>query len=73
VVEGLGNVLPERVAGASRGDTPAAAVVWVGPEQVAHRSLMRDLLVAVYRADVVERIDGGREAAMKAEDLVRNE
>ena len=43
VVELLGDVLAEGVARASRRNAPAAPVVWVGPEQVTHRPLMRHL------------------------------
>jgi hypothetical protein len=73
VIKSLGDVLAKGVAGASRGDSPAAAVVRVGPEEVAHRSLVRDLLDAVDGADVIEGVDGGREAAVEAEDLVVDE
>ena len=43
VVELLAYVLPESVSGAARRDAPAAAVVRVGPEQVAHGTLVGDL------------------------------
>lgn len=70
VVEGLGDVEPERVAGAARADPPAAAVVGVGPQQVAHGPLVRHLLDAVELADVVERVDAGRQPAVQAKHLV---
>lgn len=57
VVKGLADVLPERVARSTRGDPPAAPVVGIGPEEVAHGALVRHLLDPVERADVVERID----------------
>ena len=70
VVEGLRDVLAERVSRASRRYAPSAPVIRVGPEQVAHGPLVRHLLYAVERPDVVERVDAGREAAVEAEDLV---
>lgn len=39
VVEGFGNVLPEGVAGAAWRYTPAAAIVRIRPQQVAHGTL----------------------------------
>lgn len=47
VVEGLADVLAKGVASATRGNAPSAAVVGVGPEQIAHRALVRHLLNAV--------------------------
>ena len=61
--------LSERVSCSSGRDAPAAAVVGVGPQQVAHGPLVRHLLHAVQLAHVVQRVDGGREAAVQAEDL----
>ena len=73
VVERFRDVLAEGVAGPSRRDAPAAPIVRVGPEQVAHGPLVRHLLHAVEGADVVERVDAGRQAAVEAEDLVVDE
>lgn len=41
VVEGLRDVLAKRVAGPPGGDAPAAAVIRVRPQQVAHGALQR--------------------------------
>jgi hypothetical protein len=41
VVELLRDVLAEGVASATRGDAPAAAVIRVGPQQVADRSISK--------------------------------
>ena len=70
VVELLGNVLSEGVAGASRRDAPAAAVIGVGPKQVAHGALVRDLLEAIELSNIVERIGGGREPAVQTEETI---
>lgn len=69
VVEGLADVVAKGVAGAARTDAPAAAVVRVGPEQIAHGAFVGHLLQAVQGANVVQGVDGGREAAVQAEDL----
>ena len=45
---------------------PTLAVVGVGPQQVAHGSLVRHLLHAVQLADVVQRIDGRGQTACTA-------
>lgn len=58
VVERLRDVLTKRVAGTARRDAPATAVVRVGPQQIAHGTLVRHFLDAVDGADVVERVDG---------------
>lgn len=70
VVEHLRDVAAEGVAGASGGDAPAAPLVGVGPQQVAHGALVRHLLHAVQLPDVVQRVDGGGQAAVQAEDVV---
>ena len=64
VVESFGNVLTESVARSTRRDAPTAPVVRVGPEQVAHRPFVRDLLDAVDGSNVVKRVDGWRQAAV---------
>jgi hypothetical protein len=69
LTERLGNVLTKRVTRTTRRYAPAASVVRIGPEQVAHRTLVRDLLYTVDRADMVERVDRGGQAAVQAEDL----
>ncbi len=45
----------------------------VGPEEVAHGAVVRDLDFAVDGADLVEGVDGWREAAVHAEDGVVDE
>ena len=63
-------VLPESVAGATGGDAPSRAIVRVGPEQVAHGTLVGHLDHAVNIANHVQRVQAGRESAVQAEDLV---
>jgi hypothetical protein len=71
MVEGLRNILAERVAGAAGRYPPPAAVIGVGPEEVAHRALVRDLLHTVDRPDVVQGIDRGGQTAVQTEDLMK--
>mmetsp|Transcript_3210 Transcript_3210/g.13928 ORF Transcript_3210/g.13928 Transcript_3210/m.13928 type:complete len:312 (+) Transcript_3210:1674-2609(+) len=70
VVELLRDVLTERVPRASRGDAPAAPVVGVGPQQVAHRAVVRYLLLPVDRPYLVDGCDRRGESAVHAEDAV---
>lgn len=69
VVERLRDVLAERVSGTSGRNSPAAPVVGVGPEQVAHGTLVRHLLYPVQRANVVQRVNARGETAVETEDL----
>ena len=50
-------------------DTPSAAIVGVGPEEIAHWPLVGHFLEAIESPDVVEGIDGGAETPMEAKDL----
>jgi hypothetical protein len=58
------------VAGASGRDAPAVAVIGIGPQQVAHWTLVRHFLETVESAYVIECVDGGRETTVQAEDLI---
>ena len=69
VIKSLGNVLSKSVSSTPRRDTPAAPVVGVGPEQVAHGPLVRHLLKTVQSANVVQSVDAGTQAAVQAENL----
>jgi hypothetical protein len=70
VRELLGDVLAKGVAGPTRRYAPAASVVGVGPNQVAHGSLVGYLLDAVEVPGMVEGVDGGAQSAVEAEDSV---
>mmetsp|Transcript_20055 Transcript_20055/g.51700 ORF Transcript_20055/g.51700 Transcript_20055/m.51700 type:complete len:279 (+) Transcript_20055:173-1009(+) len=63
-------VSPEQVACSARTQAPAVDILRIGPHQIAHGAIVRHLLLAVDHAHLVERVDGGREAAMHAEDAV---
>ena len=47
-----------------------ATIIGIGPQQVAHGSLMGYFLDAIQSPDVVEGINGRREAAVQTENLV---
>ena len=61
----------KRVAGAAWGDGKLLLVwIWVGPHEVGHRPLVRDLAEAVDDLDLVDVVDRRREAAVQAKDPV---
>mmetsp|Transcript_17004 Transcript_17004/g.38269 ORF Transcript_17004/g.38269 Transcript_17004/m.38269 type:complete len:303 (-) Transcript_17004:283-1191(-) len=66
----LADVLSEGEPGPPGRDAPSDPVVRIAPEEVAHGSVVGHLLHAVERADLVQGIDGGGEAAVEAEDVV---
>jgi len=70
VIKRLGDILAKSVSSSSRTNAPAAPIVRVAPQQVAHWAFMWYLLDAIKTANVVEGVDAGREATMEAEDLV---
>jgi len=70
VIERLGNVLAKRVPGAARRNTPAAPIIRVGPQQIAHGTFVRHFLDAVQGANVVQRVDTRRQTTVKTKYLV---
>ena len=73
VVEGLRDVLTKGVPRTTGRYAPAASVVGIRPQEIAHGTLVGDLLDAIQSPDVVQGVDAGRQAAVEAEDLVVNE
>lgn len=73
VVERFRDILSERVSSSSWRYSPSAAVVWIGPEKIAHWTLVWNLLNAVQSSDVVQGIDGWGKSTVETEDLVVNE
>lgn len=57
VIERLRDVLAKCVASATGRYTPPTAVVRIRPEEITHRSFMRNLLHPVDRPDMVESIN----------------
>lgn len=55
----VGDEGAEQPAGPARTLRPVFHVLGVGPHQVAEGALVRDFLVPIYRADLVERLDLG--------------
>jgi len=72
-VELFDDVGAKEVARAARREAPPVNVLGVGPHEVAHGALVRHLDLAVQHADLVQRVDGGRQAAVHAEDAVLDE
>lgn len=70
VVELLSDVLSEGVPGATGVDAPPATVVRVRPQEIAHWALVGDFLLSIEALDVVQGLDGGRQAAMQTEELL---
>lgn len=73
VVKGFGDILAKGVSGATGRYAPTATVVGVGPEEIAHGTLVRNFLDPVEGTDIIEGINAGREAAVEAEDLIVDE
>jgi len=73
VVKRFTNVLAERVAGTSRRYAPAATIVRIGPQQITHGPFVRHLLYSIERANMVERVDRRRQAAVQTEYLALDE
>lgn len=65
----VGDLGAEQPAGAARADGPGVHVLRVGPDQVAERSFVGDLLVPLDGPDLVQSLDVRREPAVDAEDL----
>ena len=72
MVELLRNILAKRVPGTSGRDAPAAAIIGVGPQEIANGSFVRHLLDSVKLSDLVKSVDGWRETTMETEDLALN-
>jgi hypothetical protein len=70
VVELLGDILAEGVAGATRVHSPAGTIIRVRPQQVAHGSFVRDFLEPFEGSDIVESLNAGGESAVEAEKLI---
>ena len=73
VIKRLTDILPKRIPRSSRADPPPTPIIRIRPQQVAHGPFVRHLLDPVERADVVQRVDRRRKAAVQAEDLVVDE
>lgn len=53
VIKRFTDVLSERVSRSSWTNAPATSIVWITPEQIAHRSLMWYLLDPVQTSDII--------------------
>lgn len=57
MIESLRDILPKGVASATRRDAPPATVIRIRPEEIAHRSLVWNLLYPVDRPHMVKSIN----------------
>ena len=73
MIERLANILPKRVPGPSRTNTPSTPIVGVTPQQIAHGPLVRHFLDPIQRPNVIQCIDAGTQPAVEAEDLCLDE
>lgn len=70
MVELLSDVLAEGVASASRIHAPASSFIGIGPQQIAHWSLVWNFLHSFEGSDVIESFNAGRKTAVQAEELI---
>ena len=68
VIETFYNVSPKQKPGSPRTEAPAVNLVWIGPEEVAHGTFVRDFLLSVEKPDFVYGVDQGRETTVNAEN-----
>ena len=73
VVESLRDVLAEGVSRPPGRDAPASSVIRVGPEEVTHGTLVRNLLQPVQGSDVIQSVDTGGQTTVQAEYLTVNQ
>lgn len=67
----VSHLFTEQISGATRARSPILDdVVWIGPDEVAERSLLWDFLVAIEQLDLVAGVDLRRKTAVHAENLV---
>lgn len=70
VVERLRDILPKSISSTTWRDSPTTSIIWVRPEQIAHRSFVRNLLYPIQSSNVVKGINARRKTTVKTEDLV---
>jgi hypothetical protein len=72
-IELLHNVSSKEIPRSSWTDTPTCDLIRVAPHEVAHGSIMRNLLLSIQVSNVIQSIDRWREASMDAENLIIND
>lgn len=68
VVELGGNLVPKEPSRSSRTDGPGVDILWVTPDQVAERTLMRDFLSSGYHPDLIDSPNFRAETAVHTEN-----
>ncbi len=69
VIKLFRNVVSEDVPSSSWADAPAVTVLGVGPQQIAHGTLMRDFLETIEHTNVVKGLNTWGQASMQEENL----
>ena len=72
-IELLHDLASEEIASATRTDHPPWNVIGVGPHEITHGSIVRNLLFAINHSDLIQSAYRWRQAAMDAEDFVVND
>lgn len=70
VIELFWNILTEAVSSTSGWDTPAASIIGVRPEQVAHGTFLGHLLNSIELSDLIEGVDARWKTSVQAENLI---
>jgi hypothetical protein len=70
MVELLSDILTKSVPGTSRIHAPSSTVIRIGPKKITHRSFMGHFLESFECANVIKRLNTGRQASMQAEKLI---
>jgi len=66
--ERFGDIGSEKEASSTRRKTPARNIIRIGPEQVAHGSVMRNLLLSIYSPNLIDSLQHRTQAAVDAKD-----
>lgn len=73
VVKLSDDIASKEIASASWRESPTVNFFGIRPEEIAHGSIVRDLLFSIDGSDLIERVDGGTESTVDAKDLLLNE
>ena len=72
-IEFLNNVAAEKEACTSGGDAPAGCVIRVRPHEIAHGSVVGNLLLSINRSNLIKSVDRRTQSTMDAEYFVIND
>ena len=72
-IELFNNLASEEISSSTWTYHPPWNVIWVGPHEITHGSIVRNLLFAINHSDLIQSAYRWRQAAMDAEDFVVND